>query len=414
MSKQCAFTICTKSYIGLATTLKKSFLKYNRNFDFYIVIVDANGSEKFDDIDNWVSAKSIMLQYVSEEQFIDMAFKYDVTEFSTSIKPFAIMNFIESDYELVSYFDPDIAFYSEFKELLNEDKSIFITPHILTMQDVYTGDDYEGNILKYGIYNCGFIAFRKNDVSLKILSWWKNRLQNLSFADAEHGIYTDQKWIDFIPSFVDAKDLKIIKNYGCNVAPWNYFEREIIIENEIYYVRNRNNVNSEIIKLCFAHFSGFNYKGMQTGDIQHTYRKLNEYKDIKYILFDYGKLLLENEASKYFTQKYGFANYSNGVLILKFHRRLYRALKDKGVEVVSPFNYENAFFQFIKNNRVLSKINIDINSKKMISNYSKKEKMMFRFYKLLFSFFGVNKFTALLLALRKYSNFESQINWMKI
>ena len=40
MNENCAFTICTRSYIGLAKTLRNSFLKCNSNFDFYIIISD--------------------------------------------------------------------------------------------------------------------------------------------------------------------------------------------------------------------------------------------------------------------------------------------------------------------------------------------------------------------------------------
>jgi len=40
MKMNCAFTICTKSYRGLAETLKNSFLKFNENFDFYIIYID--------------------------------------------------------------------------------------------------------------------------------------------------------------------------------------------------------------------------------------------------------------------------------------------------------------------------------------------------------------------------------------
>lgn len=48
-----------------------------------------------------------------------------------------------------------------------------------------------------------------------------------SFNDIEVGVYTDQKWIDFIPSFIQTQYIYIIRNIGCNVAPWNFYERKI-------------------------------------------------------------------------------------------------------------------------------------------------------------------------------------------
>lgn len=40
MNEDCAFTICTRSYIGLAKVLKNSFLSVHSNFDFKIFVVD--------------------------------------------------------------------------------------------------------------------------------------------------------------------------------------------------------------------------------------------------------------------------------------------------------------------------------------------------------------------------------------
>lgn len=169
----CAFTICTKSYIGLATTLKKSFLKYNPNFDFYFIIVDPIDDLIFDQT-NIIQAKKIM--GISEVEFYQMAFKYNVTEFCTSIKPFGFEYFFNKGYKLVSYFDPDIYFYDKFSELYEyKNISVFLTPHILNMKLAGSGECTEENFLKYGIYNCGFIAFINNENTKTFITWWKKK-----------------------------------------------------------------------------------------------------------------------------------------------------------------------------------------------------------------------------------------------
>lgn len=60
-----------------------------KNFDFYIIYIDDLENEN-----NSVSKiTDIMYEYISANKFYEMAFKYDLTEFCTSVKPFVIRNF---------------------------------------------------------------------------------------------------------------------------------------------------------------------------------------------------------------------------------------------------------------------------------------------------------------------------------
>ena len=48
MANNYAFTICTKSYVGLATVLKNSLLKFNKDYNFYIFVVDDRDNDSYD------------------------------------------------------------------------------------------------------------------------------------------------------------------------------------------------------------------------------------------------------------------------------------------------------------------------------------------------------------------------------
>ena len=108
MNKNCIFTICAKNYIGLAQTLEKSVKKYNNNVDFYIIVADEfNREEKTILGNNIFIAKEIL--NIDETLWINMSFKYNLTEFCTCIKPFTIEYFFtQKGYETVCYLDPDI------------------------------------------------------------------------------------------------------------------------------------------------------------------------------------------------------------------------------------------------------------------------------------------------------------------
>ena len=215
MNKNCAFTICTQSYKGLAETLRDSFLKYNDDFDFYIIFCDGE-TEREKKI---ISGNEIVA--LGNEKYEELAFKYNVTEFCTCIKPFGFTYFFNKGYETVAYFDPDIMFFSRFNELY-EDYSVFLTPHILNVESKIKNDWGQEQFLKYGVYNCGFVALRNDDNGTLVAKWWSEQLLSKAFADPVGGMYTDQKWMDMIPSFVELSRINIIKNYGCDFAPWNY------------------------------------------------------------------------------------------------------------------------------------------------------------------------------------------------
>ena len=87
MNKNCAFIMCTKSYIGFAETLKDSFLKYSEDFDFYIIFYDG----KLDEQKSIISGKNVV--GLGDDKYDELAFKYNVTEFCICIKPFGFTYF---------------------------------------------------------------------------------------------------------------------------------------------------------------------------------------------------------------------------------------------------------------------------------------------------------------------------------
>src|ERR1035437_4081302 len=108
-----------------------------------------------------------------------MSFKYNLTEFCTSIKPFCFTYLIKHfGFEKVIYLDPDILVYNSFDQIFKDlsQYSIILTPHILNIQPIYSGDLAENSFLNTGVFNLGFLAIRKNETVLNMLQWWANRL----------------------------------------------------------------------------------------------------------------------------------------------------------------------------------------------------------------------------------------------
>ena len=79
------FTIVAKNYFASAELLAKSLMNTNCGYDFYIVLAD----EVCEEISNrnHIGYKLLIANELPIKDFQEMAFKYDVTEFATSIKP---------------------------------------------------------------------------------------------------------------------------------------------------------------------------------------------------------------------------------------------------------------------------------------------------------------------------------------
>ena len=402
-----AFTICTKSYIGLANSLKQSFLKYNENFEFVIILVD----DEKEKIEGCISADEILNNYFSTKEITNLKFKYNVTEYSTFIKPYAFKYLFDLDSsDLVVYLDPDIMFFSRFNEIYDENYLAYITPHHTGMRSKEHMLE-EANTLKHGVYNCGFIAFRKSNDSMNFISWWMERLFDGAYEDLRLGLYTDQIWVDFLPVHLFGNVL-IIKNKGCNIAPWNYSERKLIIENDKYYVGDREDCDDVLQPLCFAHFSGFDYLKLQQKVVSHKFNDFDKYSDLKDIFNDYGELLRANNAADFLKGKYIYSFFTNGMPITKFHRRIFRELSLK-IDLGNPFDSNNDFYKILKKSHLLSKDKLNEPNTFNVSKMGRKYKFLILFYKMVFKILRVDKYCEFIKALHKYSVYEEQIFLVK-
>lgn len=108
-----------------------------------------------------------------------MTFKYDLTEFCTSIKPACFQWIFNKGYEYAIYMDPDIYVFSSldiiYKKLSLYD--IALTPQIAGIHTNYTGEHPEWAMNVNGIFNLGFCGMRNTEISQTVLAWWKLRLK---------------------------------------------------------------------------------------------------------------------------------------------------------------------------------------------------------------------------------------------
>lgn len=243
------FTLCSNNYLAQAKVLIESFLNNNPDYNFIIGLVD--GLHPDIDYSFFSPAEIVQVTHIDIPDLSRLIKKYNIVEFNTAVKPF-FFEYLFKHYspEHIIYLDPDIAIYSSFTEVdeLLKRESFLLTPHLLTINP-NKEPEKERQVLNVGNFNLGFLALR-NDADVKLmLKWWKERMRQYCYIDFCSGLFVDQIWANYIPSYF--RSYHILRSFGYNVGYWNFDERFLSKENGKYIVNNS-------WELIFFHFSSFN------------------------------------------------------------------------------------------------------------------------------------------------------------
>jgi hypothetical protein len=316
-----ACTICSNNYLGMATTLARSYLLHHPGSRFYLCVVGRRASHLTypDHLDDRIVV--IEAERIGIEDFPSMAFGYDALELNCAVKPaFLGWVFANSDCRSVLYLDPDILVMSPIEPIFAglERATIALTPH-LTAPIEDDRSPSELDFLRNGTFNLGCIGIRRGAEAIRFLSWWKRRLRLLGLVDPAHGQFVDQKWLDLAPSLFP--DHVIIRDPGCNVAYWNLQERTIAGGSTEFTVNG--------VPLRFFHFSGFdllNPNSLSKHQNRHVLPAMGPLR----LLFDAYRLLLARAGHfTYHHEPYDYDRFENGVQIPRIARELYRQLGDQ-------------------------------------------------------------------------------------
>jgi hypothetical protein len=142
--------------------------------------------------------------------------------------------------DAVTYIDADLCFVASPEPLFEEmgDASVAIVEHRFP-------PGREGDA-DHGIYNVGFLVFRRDERAATVLNWWRDRCIEWCYDRIEDGKYADQRYLDDWPSRFPG--VKVLRHPGANVAPWN------LGRHRITYAAGR--LCSDEKALIFFHFHG--------------------------------------------------------------------------------------------------------------------------------------------------------------
>ncbi len=335
------FTVCNLAYLPKALVLAESVLKYN-NIKLKIYLFDREIA--FDS--SGIEADIYWIENLNIPNFYELAFKYDIIELSTSLKPYITLNLFET-FKKVIFLDPDTCLYSSVEPILSDldAHAIVLTPHYTTPQ---TDDISESDVgmMRFGSFNLGFYAVRNSAQGKYFLEWWSNRCLQFSYMETQFGLSTDQKWVSIAPCFFE--DLYVSFNLGYNAAPWNSYERLITKDSEGQYVVN------EKFPLVFFHFSNFNAADLDYSNKRSMYEKNVKRSDLLELGMAYNQALVANTTAVAST-KYGFDYMTGGEYVSPALRRAYACVSKELPAGHDPFDSNGVVGLFARKNFLFEK-----------------------------------------------------------
>jgi hypothetical protein len=333
-----ACTIVSPNYIAYARTLAVSYLGQHPGHRFFVLIVanlkeaSAFAAQPFE---------TVLLHDLPLPNLPSIAFKYDLLELNTNVKPTFLRHLLEA-YQLdrLVYLDPDIFCYAPLTPVFDalESSDAVLTPHITSpIHDSLHPNEQE--LLYNGTYNLGFVAVNRAPNADAILAWWERRCLDLGFSEGRTGLFVDQKWMNLAPGLFDR--VQILRHPGCNMAYWNLHERSL----------DGSLVNGQ--PLLFFHFSGLDLTDPASLSRNTNRFTLATRPDLKGLFAAYRSAVLASADPALAAIPYGFDTFSDGTAINRLTRRLYAGNLKQFAED-DPFSASGAVFRFARTNNLLA------------------------------------------------------------
>lgn len=333
------FTVCNIAYLPKALVLAES-LKRLTGKTLNVVLFDRKQVFRHPSDEIHV----IWIEDLGIDKLNELAFLYDIIEFSTSLKPFVARQLLQT-HEKVIFLDPDTCLYTAPTTILADldQHPILLTPHYTTPQP-RTAHESDLAMMRFGSFNLGFFAVRRGADAAAFLDWWHERCTDFCFMESQFGLSTDQKWVTIAPCLFPA--LKVSFNLGYNMAPWNTFERQLSLAEDGSYVVNGR------FPLVFFHFSNFD-----AADPQYLNKRASNETGVPYStllqLTEHYAARLKAEAARVDKVRYSYDYLSDGTYVSPTLRRAYAAVRSEIPAGHDPFDSQGPVGSFARKNHLV-------------------------------------------------------------
>ncbi|MDB5498912.1 MAG: hypothetical protein JWP28_2943, partial [Phenylobacterium sp.] len=308
------FTIVSRNYAAQAATLMESLAIAEPRARRVVVATDGPipSLERLAEV---IDAASLGAPYAA------MSVYYDALELNTAVKPYAFRRLLgEPGVGSATYLDPDIYVFRPLDAVRQglAEAQLALTPH-LTRPLLGSAMPNDHAILRSGSFNLGFCAARAEPKVLELMSWWADRCEFDCRVDLKNGLFTDQRWMDLSPGFVDS--LAVLRTPTLNLAYWNLEGRTL--------ARSGGGWTVDGEPLAFFHYSGFDPARPDVLSKHQDRVRVIAGSPLAELLADYAATMLRNghEASR--AIPYAHLRFPSGRLVTgPMRRRALRAARE--------------------------------------------------------------------------------------
>jgi hypothetical protein len=320
------FTSAAVNYLPKVRMLCASIKRHHPEAMVHLALADerpewlSTDGEPFDSI--------LGMDEIGVGEWPGWSFMHSIVELATAIKPFALAHLLaRPDCGTVLYFDPDMVLFSRVDDILASlrESNVALTPHQTTPErNLAAVIDNEITSLKMGVFNLGFVGVANTAEGRRFAQWWSDRCYHFCRAEVANGLFTDQKWCNFVPIFFDG--VAILKSPRHNVATWNLTTRSMAGT-----VKTGFTVDGE--PLGFYHFTGFDSGAHRIMAIKNA----GGNDAVQELIAWYERETAPRKDDRVADWPWAFGRFSDGTRIEPHHRWVYRDRGDLQEAFPDPF-----------------------------------------------------------------------------
>lgn len=324
-------TIIAKNYVAQARVLANSFAEHNPGGRCSVLVIDS-----YEDYLDPASENFELLTpaQIGCREFEEMAWRYDVLELSTAVKPWLLAYLLDAGSAAITYLDPDIRVFSSLERLdrLAREHGVVLTPHNTTPLPDDGKRPNQIDILLAGVYNLGYVSLGAREEVDTLLGWWRERLLNDCRVDPLNGYFVDQRWFDLAPGLVS--DHAIVREPQFNLAYWNLHSRTLVCDGDTYTVDGE--------PLAFFHYSGFDPLSPGVLSRHQSRVPIEPGSALEQICNEYADATLAAGFAEARSWPYSYYELHSGASFTRRLRKLYEAALESRALQESPFTEQGS------------------------------------------------------------------------
>jgi hypothetical protein len=334
------FTICSANHLPFARTLAASVKRVEQDVRFIVFLADVLSPP----VQQLAGELEIVpIDRLAIPNLRRMAFRYGILELNTAVKPFCFdYVFDVLGFQAAIYLDADIYVLKALHHVhdaLENGASCVLTPHITAPLPFDGAKPDVDTFMQAGMYNLGFLGLGNTLEARAFNTWWGQKTRDDCFVAQDRGVFVDQKFVDFAPSFMN--DVLILRHPGYNVAYWNLPQRQVSRAGDRFMV-------NQAFDLHFFHFSGIDLENKETFSKYQTRFKTSELGRAVNDLYDAYVAEVRSTGSingaAFSETPYGFGTLRNGLPISQAMRLIYATHEKEIPAQTDPFDLDSGFF----------------------------------------------------------------------